>query len=367
MTARDEKVRIGTRASFRKFAITYYESCSYLKFLIVVGAMSPFFVSCYLTKQGWSQLGLLRKRQPIEEVMGDTSANSETKNKLKFVKEILAYAQDQGLKVGSAYQTYVQLDGPAVTYLVQAGRPEEFKLKTWWFPIVGTVPYLGFFDKADRDAYANELEADGFEVHRGGAAAFSSLGWFSDPIYSSMLNDSDFEIAHLLFHELTHQTAWIPGSVEFNENFAEFIADEMVKKFFTNLNRPQDIADEEDKLQDFRLFKSWLKDLKGSLETYFKSLDATVPKEKIIADKSALIAAAIQNKPKFRKFDIVSRGTWNTPRILGASLYSPDTAKFQKLYLCFGSPSLGSFAEWAKKELEETKGDLDGLLQKKCP
>jgi len=101
---------------------------------------------------------------------------------------------------------------------------------TWWFPIVGRVPYLGYFSKADRDSKASELRTEGYDVYETGVGAYSSLGWFDDPIYSPMLRRSEADFAHLIFHELTHRTLWIRGSVEFNENLAEYAADFLLEK-----------------------------------------------------------------------------------------------------------------------------------------
>ena len=192
--------------------------------------------SCYLTKQGYRQLGLLTSREPIDDVIKGDKVSAGQKQKLEFTRQTMAYAQSEGLKTEAAYKDYVHLSGDAVSYTVQAAKPTEIRLKTWWFPVVGSVPYLGFFDKSDRDAEAEGLARDGYEIHKGGVAAYSSLGWFADPVYSSMLRRSDVELAHLFFHELTHRTIWLNDGVEFNENLAEYVADVLTDKYFKSIH-----------------------------------------------------------------------------------------------------------------------------------
>ena len=303
---------------------------------------------------------LMNRRRPVDDVITDEKTDQATKKKLLFTKQILAFAKSQDLVVEDSYQKFVALDGPAVTYLVQAAKPEEFKLKTWWFPIVGTVPYLGFFDPKDRDRYAKDLEEDGLEVHRGAAIAFSSLGWFSDPIYSSMLREDDLDLAHLYFHELTHKTAWVKGSVEFNENLAEFVGEQLTTKFFQELGRTAELETGRLRNLDREVFKKWLAALRSDLERYFvDSKGKNV--EDLVVGKKRLIDAAVLAKPKFSTVDFVGDRPWNTPRILGASLYSPDTALFKQAYDCAGEWTLGKFAREIKKVVDEADNSEDGV------
>src|SRR5690606_18969091 len=116
---------------------------------------------------------------------------------------------------------------------------DRLEFVTWWFPVVGSVPYIGYFDKADRDAKATELKQQGYDVSVGGAGAFSSLGWFEDPIFSSMLDRGPADTAHLFIHELTHRTLWIPGSTEFNENLAEYVSYRLTPQYLRKTKRAE--------------------------------------------------------------------------------------------------------------------------------
>ena len=197
---------------------------------------------CYVTGQAWHQNNLLNSRRPI----------------LLLLQEILAFAGQAGLNVRGAYRYYIELPQPVVSYLVYGAKADRLEAVTWWFPIVGRVPYLGFFDKGDRDDKAGELEAQGYDVYRGAAAAFSSLGWFEDPVFSSMLRRRSSALAHLFFHELTHRTYWAAGSAEFNENLAEFVAHRLTREFLEQKGSSQQLQRYEQVRRDRRLFKKWL-------------------------------------------------------------------------------------------------------------
>jgi predicted aminopeptidase len=314
--------------------------------------------SCYVTKQTYKQVGLFMSREPVEEVLDRKDLVSGEKSKLIFSKEVIAFARSEGLKVGSAYESYIKLPGKAVSYTVQAARPTEMKLKQWWFPFVGRVPYIGFFDESDRAKESEQLKKEGYEVYEGSATAFSSLGWFSDPIYSSMLRRSDVELAHLYFHELTHRTIWINGGVEFNENLAEFVADVLTTKFFKSKSREPELVVFDQANDDYLLFRQWLQTLRAELQ---KDLDASTkaPEADRIARKTKVIALAVSQKPPFKRVDFVGSAPWNNARILAAGLYAPDTAKFRTAWQCYLSrieqANIGGFL----KELQVTADKTD--------
>ena len=320
--------------------------------------------SCYLTKQGYRQLGLLMDRVPVEQVLNEDKVSALEKQKLKFTQETMSYAASQGMHVDEAYRDFVHLSGDSVSYTVQAAMPLEMKLKTWWFPIVGTVPYLGFFDKADRDAEAKDLLEAGYEVHSGGVTAYSSLGWFSDPVFSSMLKRTDVELAHLYFHELTHRTLWVSDSAEFNENLAQFIADHLAEKFFTHLGRSAELVLFRKGNLDYASFRDWLQKLRADIEQNLAETKAMPTADRIV-EKQKIISLATANKPSFKLIDFVGLGTWNNPRILGAGLYAPDVSRFEAAKKCYEQMGIlfvaGNFLKSLGKAAEKTSTGFAAL------
>jgi len=312
-------------------------------------------------KQSAYQMRLLNQRVKIEEAL--KNSDDETTKKLQLAKKILNFAKEHGLETEDSYQTFVKLDGSAVSYLVQASEVDRFEAVTWWFPFVGTVPYLGFFEKTERDEKAAELKAKGYDVSNGEVDAFSSLGWFSDPIYSPMLDRSESDLAHLLFHELTHRTVWIKGSVEFNENLAEFVAEKLVplylKKEIEAAKLSEVVKKYEDRRQDLLLFHRWLRELRKVLEGIYLSNQS---KDQKLKEKEKMIAEFTANRrPAFKTGDFVSKKIWNNASILGSTLYSPDRSRFETAAACLQKADALSFLNRLKSEIKRVDDPFKAL------
>ena len=167
------------------------------------------------------QLELLRKREPIEEVIADPAAAPALKDTLARIATMRRFAVDElGLPSNDSYSTYVALDRPYVVWNVVATTEFSVDPERWCFPFAGCVAYRGYFNKAAADRFAAGLAADGLDVHSGGSTAYSTLGYFEDPILSTMVNGGDQYLASLLFHELAHQQLYIKDDSEFSEAFA---------------------------------------------------------------------------------------------------------------------------------------------------
>ena len=149
------------------------------------------------------------------------------------MKPVLEFAKSAiGLTPGKSYQKYVSLPSSNVTWIVQASDKRSLELKTWWFPFVGKQPYLGFFDKEKALKQREELIKEGYDTVTGGVAAFSLLGYFPDPLYSSMLDQYTMSgFIETLIHESVHRTLYIPNYYSFNENLADFIAKRATTQF----------------------------------------------------------------------------------------------------------------------------------------
>ena len=159
------------------------------------------------------QLELLRKREPIEEVIADPAVDPKLKTTLTRIATMRRFAVDElGLPSNDSYTTYVALDRPYVVWNVVA--TDEFSVdpQRWCFPFAGCVAYRGYFDKAAADRFAAKLAADGLDVQSGGSTAYSTLGYFDDPVLSTMVNGGEQYVASLLFHELAHQQLYVKAT-----------------------------------------------------------------------------------------------------------------------------------------------------------
>jgi len=218
-----------TRATRRKRYLRGAVALVALTLAASCAACSPI----YVIRAGLAEARILRARQPIPTVMNDTTTDEATRGKLRFVLDARRFAAENlGIDVGDAYTMYTELDRDTLALVVSAAHKDALVPKTWWFPIVGRVPYKGFFSEGDaRDAQA-DLEADGLDTYLRPTAAFSTLGWFNDPVLSTMLATDEVEVVETVLHELAHRYLFVSGQVGFNESFATFVGRVGAERFF---------------------------------------------------------------------------------------------------------------------------------------
>ena len=188
----------------------------------------------YLVQAGKGQMELMNRARPMKEVLADPRTSLRLKALLEKIPEIKAYGESQGLRPTRNYVDYVALDRDSVSYVVSASSPLKFEPQVWSFPIVGSFTYVGWFDRASAEAYAAELAKGDLDVDVRGAPAFSTLGWFEDPVVSSMIAPGDEalgELAEVLLHESVHTTLYISGQSNFNESLADFVARKLTPRY----------------------------------------------------------------------------------------------------------------------------------------
>lgn len=180
----------------------------------------------YGARQGYGQVRMVWNAQPIEEFLTNPDFPDSLKAKLLLIQEIRRYAIDSlGLKDTENYKTLYDQKGEEIMWVVQACEPFQLKAKQWEFPVVGTVPYKGFFEKQKALDERTKLEAEGYDVSILNPGGWSTLGWFTDPILSGMLKRNEGDLASLIIHEMVHATIFVKDDVDFNENLASFIGD----------------------------------------------------------------------------------------------------------------------------------------------
>lgn len=188
--------------------------------LLAAGCGTP---SYYLQAIG-GQLELWREARPVEEVAAGSASAPELRRKLERAQAIRDYAsRELGLPANGSYRKYADLGRPYVVWNVFAAPRLSIEPKQWCFPVAGCVSYRGYFALADAEALAAELRAQGYDVHVGGVPAYSTLGWFDDPLLNTFIHYPEPELARLIFHELAHQVAYAGDDTEFNESFATVV------------------------------------------------------------------------------------------------------------------------------------------------
>lgn len=250
----------------------------------------------YGVMQGRGQFEVLWNARSVEEVLADPAVADSLKERLVLVTQVREWGVDSlGLSETDNYTTLYDQKGKDILWVVTAARPYSLENKEWRFPIVGTVSYKGYFDYERALALQAELKEEGWDTHLRSVGAWSTLGWFSDPILSNMLFRLEGDLANTILHELTHATVFVKDSLTFNENLATFIGHEGAKRFIADqwgADSPQ-LQRYLERYQDRNIFSAHV--LKGlnRLDSLYKSFEPGMPLQEKEALKQLLIAQIV--------------------------------------------------------------------------
>ncbi len=204
--------------------------------LLGAGAALLLFAGCtqmgYYTQAVHGQLSLLAGARPIEQWLSDPEVEESLKQRLTRAQEIRDFAaRELGLPDNGSYKNYAHLQRPYVLWNVVAAPVLSLKPVQWCFPVAGCVSYRGYYSQADARAFARDLRQQGYDVQVSGVPAYSTLGWFNDPVLSTFIHYSEAELARLVIHELAHQVAYAKNDSKFNESFAVAVEEEGVRRW----------------------------------------------------------------------------------------------------------------------------------------
>ncbi|HSH17183.1 MAG TPA: aminopeptidase [Verrucomicrobiae bacterium] len=179
------------------------------------------------------QWEIMAKCKSIERVLAEPETPEPMRRQLQLVRELCAFAETElELPARGQFTRYADLERPFVVWNIYAAPAFSLEAKSWWYPLVGRLKYQGYFQPEEALAYAGRLREEGFDVFVGGVTAYSTLGWFNDPVLNTFVHLPEDELADLIFHELAHQRLFIPGDTDFNEAFATAVARAGVRRWF---------------------------------------------------------------------------------------------------------------------------------------
>ncbi|MCE2832305.1 MAG: aminopeptidase [Oxalobacteraceae bacterium] len=203
----------------------------------------------YYAQATQGQLGLVASAKPIDQWLADPNVSDQLKQRLTRTQQIRKFAvQELDLPDNGSYTRYAELNRPYVVWNVIATPELSMKPVQWCFPIAGCVDYRGYYRKEDAQRFAQELRGQGYEVRVSGVPAYSTLGWFNDPVLSTFIAYPEAEVARMLFHELAHQVAYAPGDTPFNESFATTVESIGVEQWLDKHGNP----DSRERYRQFR-------------------------------------------------------------------------------------------------------------------
>lgn len=290
----------------------------------------------YVFQAGVGQAKLLMSREPVQEVLANQNTDAETKQKLEFIAEVKRYGEENvGLKKTESYTSYVALDSDVLSWNLMAAPKLELRPVTWWFPVVGRVPYLGYFKLGQARKKEEQLKRKGYDTYLRGAEAYSTLGWFNDPIVSTLLEHDFPVLANTVLHEMTHTTVFIEGHVAYNEGLATFVGNQasidfLTEKFGADSKEVQAIRDY---IHNDKVFSAFIGDLYKELTAVYGSdlpdNEKMERREKIFDEAVAKFKNLPLRGGAYRSF---SREKLNNAALLSRAIYLVDLDMYEDLY-----------------------------------
>jgi predicted aminopeptidase len=242
----------------------------------------------YLARGAWEESKILTRRRSISALVADSNTPPATRAKLQLVLAARKFAVDSlGLVAKDAFTKFTQLDTDTLVLVLSGTRKDALVPATWWFPVVGRVPYKGFFDFEAGKKAEVALAADGYDTYLRPSPAFSTLGWFNDPLLSTTLSEDSLFVVQTVIHELTHNRIYLPGQAVFNESFAEFVGNRGAVEFFRMLGDSAGAAKAEARWADDRLLaRAW--------QRGYETIDSTFKAHPYSADGRSAADSAIR-------------------------------------------------------------------------
>jgi predicted aminopeptidase len=225
---------------------------------------------CYYAHLAEGQIRLLRAERPIDQVLADPATSDEVRASLALVAGVLDFAAGLGLRVHGQYTDYAAWPGDRVVTALVATEPRHIEPAGFWFPVIGRMPYKGFFDPARAEREAAALRARGLETCLVPVPAYSTLGWLDDPVTQPMLRRGAGAFVETLLHELVHATAFVRGDADWNEGVATFVGEEASLRFFAARGAAE-AARERARIDDERAVARILGELRESIAALYEA------------------------------------------------------------------------------------------------
>ncbi|MDD5629314.1 MAG: aminopeptidase [Elusimicrobia bacterium] len=289
------------------------------------------FCACspvYVTKAAAGHASLLWRSRGMEKALRDPAVSDQLKDQLKLALEIRAFAFARiGLKETSDFSTYTPVRG-AVTYIVSACPRTSLEAYRWWFPFLGKVPYKGYFGKEDALREMKCMEDEGFDARVGGAAAYKTPLWFTDPLPSSVLDYQPGDLCELLIHELTHGTVWFKDQVDFDEAAATFVGRQGAEDFLT-----QRFGADSAQLKEYRAGLARQNESAAVMDELYQQLDALYRGDQTQEQKLALRQGIFaRGEERLQAMGQPLGEPLNNATVLALRLYRCDLSAFRALH-----------------------------------
>jgi predicted aminopeptidase len=289
----------------------------------------------FYTQAVAGQMEILRKSRPSPPIIADPTTDPTLREKLQTIETIRRFASNHLALPGHAsYGRYADLGRDHVVWVLYAAPEFSLDPKQWRYPLLGELNYRGYFRQEDTLALADSLREDGFDVHTGGVTAYSTLGWFHDPVLNTFVLASDTDLAELLFHELTHRRLFRRGQTMFNESMANAVAEEGVKRWLAHEGRTAELKHYEARLVRRMQFYEKIEQSRDRLETLYQS---QLPAETMRKQKALILTDLREDFLDLRRrwggrgLESWIRGEINNASLVATLTYHQHIPTFKKL------------------------------------
>jgi predicted aminopeptidase len=339
---------------------------------VLLGMQSACSGPAYYMQAVSGQLKLMHARQDIDSLLHDPDTSPKLAKQLKLAGQIKLFAKDSlDLPSDGSYTSYVAVDGDALVWNVVATEEFSLKARKWCFPVAGCVPYRGFFKQQKAQDSAAKLLKKGMDVHISPAAAYSSLGWFNDPLLSTMLSGSEVRLAAYLFHELAHQRLYVKDDGQFNESYASFVEETGLKTWLEASQRQNELKQWQQAQMAAEDFRSLIEHARNQLNDLYQS-DKPEPEKRLL--KAAVFKSFSASLEELRNekwqgkhyYASWSEKPLNNARFALYSTYEGSYCAFQRLWLEAGG-NAKQFHRLAEQKSKLDKEQRTQWLKQTCP
>lgn len=279
------------------------------------------------------QAQIWSKQRPVAEVLADPAETEAVKKKLRLVLELREYAKTELKLPAESFGTYSDLKRPYVVWVVYAAERFRVEPKEWWYPLVGKLAYRGFFDAEDAKAEALKLKNAGYDVFAAGVEAYSTLGFFKDPVLNTCMHRNDAHLAELVFHELTHSRLFIPGDTDFNEAFATANAEAAVRRWLRSQGRMRELRAYEAHLKSEREMVRLALETRENLRALYSAEETPLAQKQAVLTtlQNKLATLGVKDKATDVKSGADLKLTWNNARLNTLATYYKLVPGFERL------------------------------------
>ena len=338
--------------------------------IIVFAALTGCESVSYYGKIFSGQMAILNKRQPIEELLVDPLTPKRLKTQLRRVLDIRQFAENElGLPVARQYLNFADLKRPFAVWNIYVAPEFSLMLRQWCHPVIGCASYRGYFSRNDAVNYAERAIEQGYDVFIGGVVAYSTLGWFDDPVLNTFIYRKDYKLAALIFHELAHHLLYVANDTAFNESFATLVEQEGLRRWLSQSGNPEAMRKYETDYSRRRQFIQLIEKYRRQLELLYTRHLSTADKRRaksIIFDELRVEFKQIKAKWKgYSGYDAWFRHPLNNAQMASVSIYNDLVPAFAAILQENGN-DLKLFyrtcQQLAKKPKEERRMVLDQYL-----